>query len=89
MSYIREIETLKNICAWHSFSTYCEIATIIVEFSMLWGKEPFILWEKGPLFLQNSYLTWNTEISASLFSSVFKHMLKFKDVPVHETLEFD
>lgn len=86
MSYIREIETLKNICTWHSFSTYREIATIIVEFSMLWEKRPFLL---RLLFLQNSCLTISTEISASLFSSVFKHMLKFKDVPVHETLEFD
>lgn len=41
MSYIREIETLKNICAWHGFSTYCEIATIIVEFSMSWEKKAF------------------------------------------------
>lgn len=54
MSCIREIETLKNICAWHGFSTYCEIATIIVEFSMLWEKEAFLL---RPLFLQSSYLT--------------------------------
>ena len=38
MSHIREIETLKNKCAWHSLFTYCEIATIIVGFSMLWGK---------------------------------------------------
>lgn len=86
MSYIKEIETLKNISAWHSFSKYCEIATIIVEFSMLWKKKPFLL---RPLFLQSSYLTWSTDISASLFSLVFKHMLKFKDVPVHEILEFD
>lgn len=86
MSYIREIETLKNRCAWHSFSTYCEIATIIVEFRMLWEKRSFLL---RLLFLQSPYLTRSTELSASLFSSVFKHMLKFKDVPVHETLEFD
>lgn len=38
MSHITEIETLKNICAWHGLSTYREIATVIAGFSMLWEK---------------------------------------------------
>jgi len=41
MSHIRETETLKNICSWHSLPIYCETATLIVGFSMLWKKGLF------------------------------------------------